>query len=83
MGGLRLYIREQLGVLFVALNPPRQSDSNGHWFSGKLSRFFDLLHKSGLITKSLQKDVVDEIVFGSSVSNYRNFEFGVIDLLVN
>lgn len=81
MTSLPAYCRDGLDVLFVALNPPVQSHANGHWFSGRSSRFFHLLHQSGLITRPVQKENADEIVFGSSVVNYRSSEFGVIELV--
>ena len=46
MSRLRPYCRDGLAVLFVALNPPIQSHTNGPWFSGKSSRFFHLLHRA-------------------------------------
>jgi len=78
---LRPFLRPKLDVLFVALNPPAQSNENGHYFSGKNSRFFHLVHLSGLITKPLAKEMADEIVFGSTVVNYRGSGFGVVDLV--
>jgi len=81
MRRLKPYIRDRLDVLFVALNPPAQSSSNGHWFSGKSSRFFHLLHQSDLIIEPVKKEEADEIVFGSTTFNYKGFEFGVIDLV--
>lgn len=44
---LRPFLRSRLDVLFVALNPPEQSNANGHYFSGSSSRFFDLLTGAG------------------------------------
>lgn len=78
---LRLFARPCLDVLFVALNPPVQSNSNGHYFSGRGSRFFQLLHESGLITMAVPRENADEIVFGSTKVNYREREFGVVDLV--
>lgn len=80
---LRSFLQSNLDVLFVGLNPPEQSNANGHYFSGKGSRFFDLLQKSGLITKAVSKANADEIVFGSTSVNYKNKSFGVIDLADN
>lgn len=78
---LRRFLRPQLDVLFVALNPPIESNENGHYFSGKRSRFFDLLYLSGLTTKDLCKSEADEIVFGSTSINHNHCEFGVVDLV--
>lgn len=82
MKRLKPYVRAGLDVLFIALNPPAQSSFNGHWFSGKSSRFFHLLHQSGLlIRKPPPKEKADEIVFGSTKVNYKRSKFGVIDLV--
>lgn len=83
MSNLHPYIRNDLDVLFVALNPPAQSHSNGHWFSGKSSRFFYLLHQSGLVIQPVEKESADEIVFGSTELNHNRCSFGVIDLVHN
>jgi hypothetical protein len=78
---LKPFTRRGLDVLFVALNPPEQSNSNGHYFSGDRSAFFKLLQHSGLITKPVDKAFADEKVFGSTEVNYLNASFGVIDLV--
>lgn len=75
-----IFLRENLDVLFIALNPPVQSNNNGHYFSGKSSTFFKQLYNSGLITKNLNKSTADELVFGDTKFNYKNKSFGVIDL---
>ena len=80
---LRPFLRSQLDVLFVALNPPTESNENGHYFSGSNSRFFHLLYLSGLITKPVDKQIADEIVFGSTHVNYKYSSFGVVDLIEN
>jgi hypothetical protein len=69
-----------LDVLFPALNPPVQSNTNGHHFSGDQSRFYDLLFKSGLIIQAEPKSRADEIVFGNTSVNYNRSTFGVIAL---
>lgn len=74
------YLRPGLDVLFVALNPPSQSAANGHWFSGSGSRFFKLLHLSGLITCDVSKANADELVFGGTHYNHKRARFGVTDL---
>lgn len=75
------FTRQGLDVLFVALNPPEQSNSNGHYFSGNKAAFFKLLEMSGLITQPVPKAFADEIVFGGTEVNYLNSSFGVIDLV--
>lgn len=78
---LQPYLRLNLDILFVALNPPVQSNTNGHYFSGSQSRFYKLLYQSGLIDDDVPKSNADEIVFGSTHINYRHSEFGIIDLV--
>ena len=78
---LRPYLRRGLDVLFVALNPPSASNARGHYFSGPASRFFKLLHCSGLLVERVSKSVADDIVFGSTDKNYKQAQFGVVDLV--
>lgn len=78
---LKPFIRRNLDILFVGLNPPQQSNSNGHYFSGKQSRFFHLLFKSGLITANINKLIADERIFGQNDLNFFRSDFGVIDLV--
>lgn len=76
-----IFLRDNLDVLFIALNPPGQSNNNGHYFSGKQSTFFNQLYLSGLITEDLDKTIADDLVFGGTRYNYKNKHFGVIDLI--
>jgi hypothetical protein len=78
---LRPFLRRPLDVLFIALNPPQQSNLNGHYFSGKRSRLFKLLAASRLITREIPRACADEIVFGSTEINYARSSFGVVDLV--
>jgi hypothetical protein len=78
---LQPFVRPGLDVLFLALNPPVQSNTNGHYFSGDQSRFYDLLFKSGLIIQAVPKSRADEVVFGHTSVNYNRSTFGVIDLI--
>jgi len=78
---LRPFLRPRLDVLFIALNPPQQSNSNGHYFSGKSSRFFKLLAASGLIARDIPLARADEVVFGTTEINYAGSSFGVVDLV--
>jgi G:T/U-mismatch repair DNA glycosylase len=80
---LRPFLRPGLDVLFVALNPPVESNDNGHYFSGAQSRFFNLLYRSELIVADLPKSNADEIVFGSTGANYKQCAFGVVDLIAD
>ena len=78
---LKPFLRCPLDVLFIALNPPQQSNLNGHYFSGGRSRFFKLLASSGLITREIPQARADEIVFGTTEINYAGSSFGVVDLV--
>ena len=78
---LKPFLRRGLDVLFIALNPPEQSNSNGHYFSGENSRFYKLLAAGGLITQEMPQGRADEIVFGTTEVNYAGASFGVVDLV--
>lgn len=78
---LKPFLRPGLDVLFVALNPAKQSNDRGHYFSGSRSRFFDLLHESGLITRRVDRGTADDVVFGTTAVNHRGAAFGVVDLI--
>lgn len=78
---LKPFLRPGLDVLFIALNPPQQSNANGHYFSGRSSRFFKLLYLSGLITIAIPQSEADVIVFGTNQMNYHGCAFGVVDLV--
>lgn len=74
------YIHPKTDILFVALNAPENSNSNAHWFTNNLS-FWNLLFDSGIITKPiLNKLEGDEIVFGNTQINFKNWSIGVTDL---
>lgn len=76
-----IYLRKDLDILFIALNPPEQSNINGYYFSGSQSTFYKQLYLSGLISKELDKSIADELVFGGIEYNYKNSNYGVIDLV--
>ena len=80
---LEPYLDYNLDLLFVALNPPVQSNNNGHYFSGKSSSFFKLLYESGLLTQEVDKSNADTLVFNGREFNYLNKRFGVVDLKEN
>ena len=75
------YLRDNLDILFIALNPAEQSNKNGHYFSGKNSTFFKQLYLSGLINAEIDKAFADELVFGGNEYNYKNKNYGVVDLI--
>jgi len=47
------YIRPDLRVLFVGINPGLRSAQVGHHFAGHSNRFWKLLYESGLVTDQL------------------------------
>lgn len=74
------FLRTDLHILFVGLNPAKGSSDNGHYFSVKQS-FWKQLHSSGLIIQCLDKSNADDLVFGSKSYNYNNWNFGITDLV--
>lgn len=77
---LRPYLRENIDVLFIGLNPSDISDTNGHYFSVKQS-FWDQLLQSGLLTKRVDKSYADEIVFGTNMANRNSWNYGIVDII--
>lgn len=47
------YIRPDLRILFVGINPGLRSAQTGHHFAGHSNRFWKLLYESGLVTDQL------------------------------
>lgn len=77
------YIHPKMDILFVALNAPKNSNRNAHWFTNNLS-FWNLLFRSGIITKPiLNKLEGDKTVFGHTKINFKNWSIGVTDLNQN
>lgn len=74
------FLRKNLDILFVGLNPAKGSSENGHYFSVNQA-FWNQLYKSGLITKHTDKSNADNLIFGSNKYNYKNCNFGITDLL--
>ena len=77
---LKPFLKENLDILFVGLNPAKGSDDNGHYFSVKQA-FWNQLFKSGLIVMPVDKSNADELVFGDNSINVNNLEYGITDLL--
>ena len=73
------FLRKDLDVLFVGLNPANTSSRKGHYFSTKPA-FWNQLYDAGLITKPVNMDEADDEVFGSCNVNYNHWEYGVTDL---
>ncbi len=74
------FVRNNLEILFIGLNPAKGSNENGHYFSVKQS-FWSQLYRSGLITEEIDKLTADEIVFGSTMVNFINWNYGITDLI--
>lgn len=74
------FLRNNLDILFVGLNPAKGSSENGHYFSVNQA-FWNQLYESGLITKRVDKSNADELIFGSNKHNYKNWNFGITDLI--
>ncbi|MDT0675122.1 hypothetical protein [Autumnicola musiva] len=75
------YIHPEMDLIFVALNAPVNSNNNGHWFTNNLS-FWNLLYRVGIIkTPIANKLEGDELVFGGTSINHKNWRIGVTDLI--
>jgi hypothetical protein len=74
------FVRENLDILFIGLNPAKGSSDNRHYFSVKQS-FWDQLYKSGLINSPVDKSNADEIIFGSANNNFHGWSYGITDLV--
>lgn len=74
------FIREELDILFVGLNPANTSSKKGHYFSTNPA-FWNQLYMAGLITEPVNMNTADDIVFGSSDINYKKCQYGVTDLV--
>jgi hypothetical protein len=74
------FVRENLDVLFIGLNPAKGSSQNRHYFSVNQS-FWNQLFESGLIISPVEKSIADEIVFGDTKINFLGWSFGITDLV--
>jgi G:T/U-mismatch repair DNA glycosylase len=74
------FLRKDLDILFVGLNPATGSSRNKHYFSVNQA-FWNQLLKSGLITEYLDKSIADSIIFGSTKLNYKKWNYGITDLV--
>ena len=78
---LKEILHPKMDILFVALNPPVNSNNNGHYFSNNLS-FWNLLFNSKLITQPvISKLTGDEEVFRNNSINYNHAIYGITDLV--
>ena len=74
------FVRHGLDMLIVGLNPGGTSSQKGHYFSTN-SALWNQLYESGLITRPVDKNVADELVFRSSRINANGWEYGITDLV--
>ena len=79
---LRPFLREDLDILFVGLNPARISNMKGHYFSVKQS-FWKQLYQGGLISEDVNKDYADDLIFGSNQFNFNQWNYGITDLVTH
>jgi len=76
------FIRHDLQILFVGLNPAKGSNDNRHYFSVNQA-FWNQLYDAGLIIEKVDKFVADNIVFGSNDVNFRGWSYGITDLITD
>ena len=74
------FLRKDLDILFVGLNPAKGSSEKGHYFSVNQA-FWNQLYESGLITKKVDKLNADDLIFGSTKYNFKNWNYGITDLI--
>jgi hypothetical protein len=74
------FVRENLDILFIGLNPAIGSSRNRHYFSVNQA-FWNQLYDSGLITSRVDKSIADEIVFGRTDINFQGWSYGVTDFI--
>lgn len=79
---LKPFVRKNLDILFIGLNPATISSQKGHYFSVKQS-LWTQLYKSGLILKEVNKDIADECIFGDTAFNVNHCSFGITDLVTH
>jgi G:T/U-mismatch repair DNA glycosylase len=76
-------LHPKMDILFVALNPPKNSNSNGKYFSNNLS-FWNVLYNSGLIIHPIYDKLKgEELVFHNNKINFQKAIYGITDLVHN
>lgn len=79
---LNPFVRQDLDILFVGLNPANTSNRKGHYFSTNPA-LWNQFYASGIITKQVNMDIADEIVFGTNSINHNGMQYGITDLITN
>jgi len=74
------FVRKNLDILFVGLNPAKGSSRNRHYFSVNQS-FWNQLYESGLIINPVNKSKADDQIFGRTALNFHGWSFGITDLV--
>jgi hypothetical protein len=74
------FLRHNLDILFIGLNPAKGSNDNGHYFSVNQA-FWNQLYDAELIGRHVDKLVADNIVFGDTNINFDNWQYGITDLV--
>lgn len=77
---LNPFLRGNLDILFVGLNPAKGSSDKRHYFSVNQA-FWNQLYDSGLISDRICKDNADNIVFGNNTINFNCWNYGITDLI--
>lgn len=77
---LKPFLRKNLDILFVGLNPATGSSAKRHYFSVKQS-FWKQLFEAGLILENISKEEADLHVFGGNKLNYKKWNYGITDLV--
>jgi hypothetical protein len=76
------FVRKDLHILFIGLNPAAGSSRNRRYFSVNQA-FWNQLYEAGLITQRVNKSRADERVFGGTAVNFRGWSFGITDLVTD
>jgi len=74
------FVRKDLDILFVGLNPAKGSSRHKHYFSVNQA-FWNQLYESGLIVSPVDKSNADDLILGSTDRNYHGWSFGITDLV--
>lgn len=74
------FVRTNLHILFVGLNPAVGSSRNKHYFSVNQA-FWNQLYGAGLITSRVDKSNADALIFGDNTRNYDAWKYGITDLI--
>jgi len=77
---LKPFIRKNLDILYIGLNPALGSSRNRHYFSVNQA-FWNQLYESGLIREQVDKSDADTKIFGSPKYNFNNWNYGITDLV--